>query len=620
MNSIALSLTELQAIADYLAGGTGGNTGGGTGGDGGGGTVDGQALYTSNCAACHGADAATINDQSVSGITAAMTSIGSMTGITLNAAEIQAIADYLAGGSGGGTGGGGGDTGGGGLPPTHTNSEEGVLHADGNNYPYTNGCTACHGATLQGAIGPSCFACHGQEWNESPPSGGGDTGGGSGTIDGQALYSANCSGCHGADGSSINGRSVSEITAAINNLGIMSSISLSAAELQAISDFLTGNTGSGGNTGGGDTGGGSGTVDGQALYSANCSGCHGADGSSINGRSVSEITAAINNLGIMSSISLSAAELQAISDFLTGNTGSGGNTGGGDTGGGSGTVDGQALYTSACAACHGATGSSINNNTASGITAAMTSIGSMTGINLTAAEIQAIADFLGGTSGGGGDTGGGSGGLPTNHTNSEDGILHAPGNNYPYTNGCTTCHGSSLQGAIGPSCFACHGAEWNENPPSHGAGSSGGSGGTATGGQALYTSYCAACHGATGSNINGRTASAISSAIANIGSMNGISLTSTDIQAIADYLAGSTGSGGSGDGGSSGLPANHTNSEEGVLHASGNNYPYANGCTSCHGSDLRGGVGPSCFACHGQEWQSSGSSSGSGDGSREEDD
>lgn len=56
-------------------------------------------------------------------------------------------------------------------------------------------------------------------------------------------------------------------------------------------------------------------------------------------------------------------------------------------------------------------------------------------------------------------------------------------------------------------------------------------------GQALYTSYCAECHGPNGKR--GRSASAISSAIAsNRGGMGSLSsLTSTEVQAIADYLA-----------------------------------------------------------------------------------
>lgn len=108
--------------------------------------------------------------------------------------------------------------------------------------------------------------------------------------------------------------------------------------------------------------------------------------------------------------------------------------------------------------------------------------------------------------------------------------------------------------------------------------------------------------------------------------MNNISLTSTEIQAISDYLTGSTGGspvGGStsgGDGSTGGTPASHTNSEQGVLHAPGNDFPFTNGCTVCHGSDLRGGVGPSCYSCHGQEWRESGSGGSSDGGSSEEDD
>lgn len=48
-------------------------------------------------------------------------------------------------------------------------------------------------------------------------------------------------------------------------------------------------------------------------------------------------------------------------------------------------------------------------------------------------------------------------------------------------------------------------------------------------------------------------------------------------------------------------PADHTKDRKGVRHKSGSKQAVAN-CGPCHGPDLRGGKGPSCYACHGQEW------------------
>jgi mono/diheme cytochrome c family protein len=48
-------------------------------------------------------------------------------------------------------------------------------------------------------------------------------------------------------------------------------------------------------------------------------------------------------------------------------------------------------------------------------------------------------------------------------------------------------------------------------------------------------------------------------------------------------------------------PAGHTVNKNGVYHRPGLTDPLTN-CVLCHGSDLKGGSGPSCFKCHGQKW------------------
>jgi|WetSurMetagenome_2_1015567.scaffolds.fasta_scaffold897994_1 hypothetical protein len=41
----------------------------------------------------------------------------------------------------------------------------------------------------------------------------------------------------------------------------------------------------------------------------------------------------------------------------------------------------------------------------------------------------------------------------------------------------------------------------------------------------------------------------------------------------------------------------HSENNGGVMHAPGKNNPLVS-CTACHGSDLKGGTGPSCYSCH----------------------
>lgn len=44
--------------------------------------------------------------------------------------------------------------------------------------------------------------------------------------------------------------------------------------------------------------------------------------------------------------------------------------------------------------------------------------------------------------------------------------------------------------------------------------------------------------------------------------------------------------------------AGHDQNLGGVLHRAGYLNPPAAGCPACHGADLRGGTGPSCYSCH----------------------
>lgn len=282
-----LTAAQVQDISDALSGGGGGG--------GGGGGTDGVALYDQYCAACHGS----LANSDKSGASAALiqngiNNVGEMSSLSfLTSTQVQAISDALSGGGGGG-----------GLPANHTDDKDGALHAPGKDTPYSSGCTACHGTTLQGDLGPSCFSCHDQKWNEDPPSGGG-TGGGTGGTDGAALYAQYCEACH------------------------------------------------------------------NSLSNSNQSGA-----------SASLIQNGINNVGEMSSLSF-----------------------------------------------------------------------------LSATQVQAIADALSGGTGGG--SGGGSSGPPASHTDDKKGALHMPGKDTPFSSGCTACHGTTLQGDLGPSCFSCHDDKWN---------------------------------------------------------------------------------------------------------------------------------------------------------------
>ena len=49
------------------------------------------------------------------------------------------------------------------IPSDHTLHKGGVPHKPGLTNPTVN-CVECHGSTLHGDQGPSCYSCHGQKW------------------------------------------------------------------------------------------------------------------------------------------------------------------------------------------------------------------------------------------------------------------------------------------------------------------------------------------------------------------------------------------------------------------------------------------------------------------------
>jgi len=68
------------------------------------------------------------------------------------------------------------------------------------------------------------------------------------------------------------------------------------------------------------------------------------------------------------------------------------------------------------------------------------------------------------------------------------------------------------------------------------------------------------------------------------------------------------------------VPADHTIDRGGAMHKEGYQQPF-DGCTDCHGSDLKGGIYneegvqvacASCYQCHSSVWERTGGGGGGG--------
>ncbi len=268
------------------------------------------------------------------------------------------------------------------------------------------------------------------------------------TLDGTALYTTYCSGCHGALGSSAKaGSSSSMIISAIGNPSnpAMNSATLKGltqAQINAIAGVLAGSAPSQPTV----------TMDGPTLYTTYCSGCHGALATSAkSGRTAAQIQTAIsgNAGGMMGSgtlMALNATQVQAIATALATSAPSQPTV----------TMDGPTLYTTYCSGCHGALATSAKSGrTAAQIQAAISGnaggvMGSVTLTALSATQVQAIATAL-------------ATGTPAPAPSPHPANWYTAHRNYAESNGTTTCqacHGADLRGGSGPSCYTCHGKVW----------------------------------------------------------------------------------------------------------------------------------------------------------------
>jgi mono/diheme cytochrome c family protein len=141
------------------------------------------------------------------------------------------------------------------------------------------------------------------------------------SVDGAALYTANCAGCHGAlVTSSKAGVTLARLQTAIaNNTGNMSFLStLTSVQQQAIVTALAPAT-----TTPTPTPTPTPVTDGATLYATDCAGCHGALATSAKaGATAARIQTAIsNNTGGMGTLSsLSTTQVAAIASSLAGVT------------------------------------------------------------------------------------------------------------------------------------------------------------------------------------------------------------------------------------------------------------------------------------------------------------
>ncbi len=227
--------------------------------------------------------------------------------------------------------------------------------------------------------------------------------GGPAPVDAQAVFDAECAGCHAmgnydtAGSPDLAGKG-SQIAAKIQG-GHMAK-SLTAEELAALAAWVDGVTAPAPTPSPTPAPGPQpGPVDGQALFDSKCSTCHNlsgdgslfdlsADGAKVSNKFTADVAGHQGK-------TLTAEEIQAIADYFDG-TQAPAPAPNPDPNPQPTPVDGNALYGSNCSGCHGnLDNTTVQNRTAAGIQAAIDgNLGNMGFLTLATEEVQAIAEAL----------------------------------------------------------------------------------------------------------------------------------------------------------------------------------------------------------------------------------
>ncbi|MDH5371870.1 MAG: c-type cytochrome, partial [Acidimicrobiia bacterium] len=433
---------------------------------------------------------------------------------------------------------------------------------------------------------------------------------------GEAIYQANCAGCHGGAGGNLVGRSLtlsrisSVVTSGTTGMSGYSG-SLSSGEIQLVSEYVF-NVISAPTT---TTTTAPGTPpppppNGSALYASRCSACHGANGGDLVTSTLSHsqmVSVTTSGRASMPSFSgsLTGAEIEAIITYVdsiappTTTTTAPGTPP-------PPPPNGSAVFASNCAGCHGSNGGDLVGR---GLTKAQVSSTTNNGTSgmpgfssrLSTAEVDAVSSYVASL----------GGAAPTTTTT-------APGSPPPsgsavFAENCAVCHGAGGGDLVGHSLTNSQLLSTTNNGQgtmpafssrlsteqinavvaylsSLGSDSSTPPDDTGVDGSSLYAKYCSSCHGAHGAGGAGGAVAGTSLTRSQVislttdgrGSMPSYSgrMTADEIGAIADFILGLSGSG----------DAGTVSAAEGLPDTPGAHL-YAELCSACHGATGEGGIG-----------------------------